>query len=158
MGTTFDAWDDPYLAHYGVIGMRWGFRKDPKEAFRKAMDKKNRLDRRSTEKRLEATKASVKYQNSIVSLGKTNKQKKKTEDRQKNPRKASEKNEKKIQKLSAKATKQTEQKNKLLQKSEKANYRATKAEYKAAKWTNNVLKVFGTMNYSEIEHKYGISA
>lgn len=28
--------DEQYLAHYGVIGMKWGIRKDPREAYRKA--------------------------------------------------------------------------------------------------------------------------
>lgn len=41
--------DDPYLAHYGVIGMRWGIRRDPQRAYDRAVKKRSRI-RKKTEK------------------------------------------------------------------------------------------------------------
>lgn len=34
--------DSEYLAHYGVLGMKWGVRKDPSKAYGKAIKKKIR--------------------------------------------------------------------------------------------------------------------
>lgn len=36
------------LEHYGVLGMRWGYRKDPDRAYKKSMKKLKKLDRIST--------------------------------------------------------------------------------------------------------------
>lgn len=37
-----------YLEHYGVLGMKWGVRKDPDKAYEKAGKKLERLDRKAT--------------------------------------------------------------------------------------------------------------
>ena len=39
--------NNDYLAHYGVIGMRWGVRKDPGRAYEKAANKFNKLSSKS---------------------------------------------------------------------------------------------------------------
>lgn len=36
------------VEHYGVLGMKWGVRKDPSRAYTKAVKKKNRLESRSS--------------------------------------------------------------------------------------------------------------
>lgn len=44
MRNTFDYFDEEtYLAHYGVIGMKWGVRHDPQGAYTKAKKKFNKL-------------------------------------------------------------------------------------------------------------------
>ena len=41
--TTFNDWQSE-LRHYGVLGMKWGIRKDPHAAYEKASAKKRKLD------------------------------------------------------------------------------------------------------------------
>lgn len=49
------------LKHYGVLGMKWGVRKDPKKAYEKAKKKMAKLDDK-------ATKATRKADNSYYSF------------------------------------------------------------------------------------------
>lgn len=37
--------DESYLAHYGVLGMKWGVRKNPQRAYQKASKKYDRLEK-----------------------------------------------------------------------------------------------------------------
>lgn len=49
-----------YLMHYGVLGTKWGIRKDSSLAFRKASKKANRLDAKQQRLGNESTKANWK--------------------------------------------------------------------------------------------------
>lgn len=58
--------------HYGVLGMKWGIRKDPSTAFRKASKKANKLDAKqqrlgdkSTKANWKASKANHKLEQDI---------------------------------------------------------------------------------------------
>lgn len=48
------------LAHYGVLGMKWGVRKDPSRAYSKAVKKKTKLDKKSVKLNLKASKKQYK--------------------------------------------------------------------------------------------------
>ena len=65
-----------YIAHgnevcrYGVLGMRWGVRKNPAKAYAKASRKDDRLDQKSIKKGLESAKLSNKHNKRIKSMEK----------------------------------------------------------------------------------------
>lgn len=42
-----DDYSNEYLAHYGVLGMKWGVRKNPQRAYQKASKKYDRLEKRA---------------------------------------------------------------------------------------------------------------
>lgn len=44
------------LAHYGVLGMKWGVRKNPSKAYTKAVKKKEMLERKSVRYNLKSAK------------------------------------------------------------------------------------------------------
>ena len=48
------------LQHYGVLGMKWGVRRNPSKAYGRAMVKKNKLEDRVVEQRSKGTKLQYK--------------------------------------------------------------------------------------------------
>lgn len=51
---------DNYLEHYGVLGMKWGIRKDPDRAYSRASQKLSKLDRKVVGAETAISKANAK--------------------------------------------------------------------------------------------------
>lgn len=66
--------DEIYLAHYGVLGMKWGVRHDPGKAYRKATMKADKLQAKAAKRQDKAAKARNKARTSrygITDTGRT---------------------------------------------------------------------------------------
>lgn len=48
------------LTHYGVLGMKWGVRKDPQRAYKKSMKKLGSLDKKAQKKSYKSAKLQMK--------------------------------------------------------------------------------------------------
>lgn len=141
MATRFDDWEGPFLEHYGVLGMKWGVRKNRELAYEKASKKMKKLTQNRTKSELQKTKANLRMQRALAKQGKVENKRVGPDD----PDYGSYK--KKSDKAYAASTK--------AQKAyEKANFKATKASYREQKWEQSMLKAFGATTYRELESKY----
>lgn len=128
---------DEDLEHYGVLGMKWGVRKDPDRAYRKSVDKLKKLDTNADKAKIKAAKSdlksakkyekkSAKYENKAAKL-----QVKSSKIGRKDS-----KLEMKARKLRMKAPKSWTKSGyvKKIRKAEKLEYKSSKKEYKSSKY------------------------
>lgn len=142
MAVRFDDWEGEHLQHYGVLGMKWGVHRNAEKAFEKASSKKNTLDLSASKKHVQAAKVKSKLQK--IETGK----RKLEVERDRSGRSAESK-----AKLQSLIDKDNSKISKLQSKSVKAETSYAKANLKAAKWTNAMMKTFGTTSYSEFKEK-----
>lgn len=130
--------DGSELKHYGILGMKWGVRKNPDKAYSKASNKLRKLDAKITKKNTTTAKKLDKYEKAQY---KADNAAYKADaawtmwSRNRNARKTA--------KLNSKALKAKVQYNKSIIKSEKASK-------KAQNWYKQMNKVFSETSLSNV--------
>lgn len=124
-----------YLMHYGVLGMKWGIRKDPSKAFRKASKKANRLDAKQQRLGTKSTKANWK-------ASKANHKLEQDIDRRTNGSalaKSDDDHDRLSKNAKAKST-----------KADNIRLKYNTARLKSQKWESKMEKAFANVNVSDI--------
>lgn len=115
---------DEYLEHYGVLGMKWGVRKDPQKAYQKSMNKLKKLDKKVQKREAKSAKFALK------SAKKEEKAFRTSSDR--------------------KYRKQTRKALRYKRKSANQAYKSKKATAKAKAWVNSMNDYLADVKVSDI--------
>lgn len=129
------------LKHYGVLGMKWGVRKDPNKAAGKAINKLRNYEKKQDKKKLRAEKYSVRK----------TKYNQKAESRLANAmdptmftnQRKARKNANKLQKARNKA-------NKMARKEGRSRVSAQKAEMRGKKWAQKMNKYLSSTTIYDV--------
>lgn len=129
------------LMHYGVLGMKWGIRKNPDKAYAKASSKLRKLDKKLTKKNAKTSKlllkASKKMNKAFTGSAKVSGF-------------GDSETANSVQVINLKKQKKAE---KVLTKYYKALYRSDKAKKKAYSWYDKVAKTFEGVELKNIRQE-----
>lgn len=150
--------DENSLQHYGVLGMKWGVRRNTAQAYERATAKRNKLNNRVEKSRVQMNKATIK-----ANTGASYKYKKYSAKASKFQSKADRKkfgffpNYEKASKFQAKADRYQYKADKYKYKYEmreakagKATAKYLKAQKKAEKWQRAMDKTFANVNINSV--------
>lgn len=150
--------DENSLQHYGVLGMKWGIRRNPSRAYGKAIAKRNKLNNRVEKTHARMIKANIK-----ANTGVAYKYKKLDAKANKLQSKADRKkygllpNAKKAADLQSKADRARYKADKYQSKAQmrdakagKATAKYLKAQRKAEKWQRAMDKTFANVNINSV--------
>lgn len=133
-----DNWRDDVIKHYGVLGMKWGVRRNPSRAYRKATQKADRLKKDYDKKSFKSQKAEAESAKLDVKVTRSRKRDQAKVDtdfyRSSSRTKRLEKKQKKVDR-----------------KTSKINRRANEAYRKSVKWEASMRKVFRDTKVSDID-------
>lgn len=148
--TIYQPYDTNYLKHYGVIGMKWGVRKNPTRALEKSsrkMDKlnkkKNRLLEKSSTASMHASQAHAKSEHMKLKQSK--------DDYRQLKGSMFAKSERAKQKLNMQAADAQAKYDKANKKADKAYKDYNKAYKKSQKWEKQMTKTFSKISYDDID-------
>lgn len=125
---------DDYLEHYGVRGMKWGVRHDPKKAGRKSLKKLSKLDKKASD----AEQSALKKESSAANMRYKAEYKKQYSRSRMGQRKA-ERYDKDATLMEADAR--------------VARAKANTAVDKAKKWASSMNKVFADVKISDVSRE-----
>lgn len=115
---------ETYLEHYGVLGMKWGVRKDPQKAYNKSIKKLKKLDTKVAKQQSKAAKLTLKSAKKEEKAYRTS-------------------STRKYKKLTGKSLKAK-------RKAANQTYKSTKTTKKAVQWVNSMNEYFSGVKVSSI--------
>lgn len=142
---------EPNLQHYGVLGMKWGARRNAAQAYGKAVSKRNKLNAKVASAYATAQKRKTKTE------GINSARYRKLREKQAKYQLKADRNrygffgsKKKADKYQFKADQLGYKADKVSRKTDKAEYKYQKAKIKAEKWQRAMDKTFANVNVNSI--------